>query len=311
MARGFTLIELMIAMSIGLVICAGAFTAVRVCAGATTMVNRLSLENSLMREGVAAALHDLDFWTSLDDPSDPAEQPLRAAPGNPFKPVSLDRDFSANDPKNWWRGLGCSFNKTDFGVYGIFSRIDHPVEERRRLATFYRTAVDQMGYYALCDYAPADYIYGYFDESYQNPWEFGGQIRFDAGYTPGDFMMLTDDHAFVLTRDPNYLAAGINWRQLRIWDGFTGTQGELYRLSTPLRLMADRPENWPDLDVQVRHFTAAHRQWHSATVLLASPLSGTRQKLYFTTTATTLRGARMQRHRDGGWATPTDPTLDD
>src|SRR5689334_14329749 len=101
--RAFTLIEVMIAMSLGLAICFSAFSAVRLCSQTATVMNRLSLENALMREGIAAALHDLDFWTSLDDPDNPAEQPLRAGAGNPFKPlpIALDRDFSANDAKNW------------------------------------------------------------------------------------------------------------------------------------------------------------------------------------------------------------------
>jgi hypothetical protein len=257
-------------------------------------------------------LDELDFWTSYDNPDNTSEQPLRAPGCNPFQPLSapIDSDFDPSDPKNWWRGLGCDLNKKEYGVYGTFSRIDHPLSERSRLPIFYRKMVDGLGYYALCDYAPADFIYTYYDENKDVPGEFFDRIPFDAGHRPGDFMMLLDDHAFTLTRDPVYLANGINQRRLQIWDGFTGSQGELYHIFNPISLLQDRPENWPSLEAQIRHFTAAGRQWHTATILVKSPITGAQQKLYFSTTATTLRGARMQRKRTGGWAAPGDPTLD-
>ena len=97
--RAFTLVELMIALSLGLVIVYTAMSGFRVAAQSITIANRLSLENSLLRAGYFQVEDDLDFWTSLDDPLNPANQTLRgtaagstvAAPlnqaGNPFTPM--------------------------------------------------------------------------------------------------------------------------------------------------------------------------------------------------------------------------------
>lgn len=65
---GLTLIELMIAMAIGLVILSTIFYGFRVATAAMSTANRLSLENGLLRHGFLAALEEADFWTSYDAP---------------------------------------------------------------------------------------------------------------------------------------------------------------------------------------------------------------------------------------------------
>ena len=67
--RAFTLIELMIAMAIGMLILFTAFAGFRVASQCIVVANRLSLENSLMRSGYNIAHEQLDFWTNLDDPA--------------------------------------------------------------------------------------------------------------------------------------------------------------------------------------------------------------------------------------------------
>ncbi len=68
--RGFTLIELMLAMALGMVIVFTAFAGVRVAGQCYTISTKLSLENSLLRTGFMKALDELDFWNSYDDPYD-------------------------------------------------------------------------------------------------------------------------------------------------------------------------------------------------------------------------------------------------
>ena len=75
--RAFTLLELMIAISLGLVILLTAATAFRVASSCVVTSNRLATENTLMRAGFEIALEQLDFWTNLDDPNDATRERLR------------------------------------------------------------------------------------------------------------------------------------------------------------------------------------------------------------------------------------------
>ena len=68
-APAFTLIEMMIAISLGLVLIYAAIAGFRVASQSITNVNRLSQENELMRAGISMAHEQLDFWTNLDDPN--------------------------------------------------------------------------------------------------------------------------------------------------------------------------------------------------------------------------------------------------
>ncbi len=76
--RGFTLIEMMLAIALGSLVVYTAAAAIRVASQTVTITNRLSLENSLIRTGMMAAHDQLDFWTNLDDPDDASQQRLRA-----------------------------------------------------------------------------------------------------------------------------------------------------------------------------------------------------------------------------------------
>lgn len=73
----FTLIEMMIAVTLGMLIVYTAVAGFRVASQATTLASRLSLENSLIRAGMTEAHQQLDFWTNLDDPNDTTRQRLR------------------------------------------------------------------------------------------------------------------------------------------------------------------------------------------------------------------------------------------
>src|SRR4051812_21712343 len=175
MRRAFTAIELIIAIALGTVLCLTAAATLRTSLAAVGVANRLSLENGMLREGIATPLDDLDWWTTFDDPDDatPARRRLRAS-GEAFSPLAapVDCDFDVSAPKNWWRGLGCSLVRQDYGDYAILARIDHPDADRSRLARFQREVVDGMGFLALCDHAPADTIYAYYDADHRVPAEF-------------------------------------------------------------------------------------------------------------------------------------------
>jgi prepilin-type N-terminal cleavage/methylation domain-containing protein len=91
--NGFTLIELMIAVALGMVIVYTATAGFRVAAQSTAMSGRLALENSLMRAGIIEAHQQLDFWTNLDDPGDGTRQRRRRTvvlDGEPWSTPFLD-----------------------------------------------------------------------------------------------------------------------------------------------------------------------------------------------------------------------------
>ena len=75
--RGFTLIELMIAVTLGLGIVMVATAGFRVAAQAVTKCNRMALENALVRTAVLQACNEVDFWTFVDNP-EIRTTPLRA-----------------------------------------------------------------------------------------------------------------------------------------------------------------------------------------------------------------------------------------
>jgi hypothetical protein len=79
-AAAFTIIEMMIALGLGMLIVYTAVAGFRTAAQTVATANRLSLENSLLRSGYFEAQIQLDFWTNLDDPTRPdAERPLKSA----------------------------------------------------------------------------------------------------------------------------------------------------------------------------------------------------------------------------------------
>jgi prepilin-type N-terminal cleavage/methylation domain-containing protein len=70
---GFTLIEMMIAIGLGMLVVFVATAGLRTAAQSVASANRLALENSILRTGMVVALEHTDFWTDYDDPTyDPA-----------------------------------------------------------------------------------------------------------------------------------------------------------------------------------------------------------------------------------------------
>ncbi len=66
-ATGFTLIELMIAVTLGMMIVMVAMAGFRVTAQAMTTAQHLARVNELIGIGVVAALHEADHWDAYDD----------------------------------------------------------------------------------------------------------------------------------------------------------------------------------------------------------------------------------------------------
>lgn len=75
--RAFTLIELLIAITLGMLLVYTAVAGFRVASQSVSLCNRLSQENALIRAGFQEAHHQIDFWTNVDDPDDAGRQRLR------------------------------------------------------------------------------------------------------------------------------------------------------------------------------------------------------------------------------------------
>lgn len=198
-AGGFTLIEMMIAIALGLAVVYVAFAGFRVASQAVTITNRMATENALMRAGCDVAHERIDYWTDYDDPVPGGETPrLRSASGvegMPFTPMSLTiplvrnaaqpersmgwdpaETWSASDPRHWWHGNVAEKFQTDMtlGRYGIFANTRSnllissaaPIGDYGTIEVPHSWQYNQvwglfraLGYYGFADYVPANTLF--------------------------------------------------------------------------------------------------------------------------------------------------------
>lgn len=119
---GFTLIEMLIALVLGMAVALVAFSGVRVASQAVTIGKRLAKSNELLAIGVHMAMEEVDRWDRFDDPSDVTRQRLRASsspagaptvvggtlklglPFNPLTNAAAGAVWSADSSQNWGNG---------------------------------------------------------------------------------------------------------------------------------------------------------------------------------------------------------------
>ncbi|HYE04811.1 MAG TPA: type II secretion system protein [Planctomycetota bacterium] len=211
-----------------------------------------------------------------------------------------------------------------------------------------------LQFYGACDYLPANTIYGIHAPYQPTPLNhdgWGGDI--DTGTSPdgvplmlthynslfanADGMQqsvrglwrLTADSAFALIdpgHDPAADPATLIGRSRRYFlvgfyadmgNGDTSWQAYRARTAVARPLVAPSPAHWPSVAVSTARSLRLRRFIAMSRVAWADPVSGERGQVAFSCMGTTLRGARQQRHPNGGWArwddAPTatnDPTLD-
>ncbi|MBA3846244.1 MAG: prepilin-type N-terminal cleavage/methylation domain-containing protein, partial [Planctomycetes bacterium] len=236
--RAFTLIEMIVSIGIGSIICTAAFVAVRVSAQTIQTADRLAMENSMMRAGVAQALDELDFWTGYDDPAPASTNRTLRQPGEPFArfdftvpELTLDiaperaalayEDWSGRDARTWYRGDPACDDGVRAANYSLISKAGFPDvspygdAHRRWQHHLVRDVVAGLGYYALIDYAPANLMYSSMDESGYIAEEYNGF----TGGGPGP-MLSTAVY------------------ENRVHDFFALTSGTLYAVLAPDKLTA-------------------------------------------------------------------------
>jgi len=107
MQRAFSLIELLIAMALGMIIIYTAVAGFRLASSSISVANRLSVENRIIRAGITDALDKVDFWTDVDAPAGDAAdsafngQALRVWTDNhPLFRIGGDASGGIGD---WWQ----------------------------------------------------------------------------------------------------------------------------------------------------------------------------------------------------------------
>lgn len=269
--HAFTLIELMIAVTLSIVIVYTAFSAFRVAGQAVTTCKRMSIENGMMRTGFFVALEELDFWDLYDDrnATDPTTNPLRTA-GKPFCPVTWDPTKKPSDPKSWWRGFGFATDMTNtnkWGNYSVLSRACHTGAPDSAVRTWYPDQIkainEKMGGYGMVSYLPGDAIFSWYESG--SPFTMKG-----------------------IPRD--------------IWERTASTpvtvNGLAYDKGERDDFLPSRPANWPGLAVETRRYIVWSSHIDLCQVEVTSPISGETTRLSFWGVGTSLRGARQQRDLD-------------
>jgi prepilin-type N-terminal cleavage/methylation domain-containing protein len=321
--HAFTLIELLISITLGALIVAVAVAGFRVTGQSITLANRLSLQNAVLRAAVVAANEEMDFWDSFDSRTDPSRQILRGGT-YPFSRMSFtsttngELKLSQHEPRLWWSGHLWSSNDKRFGDYSIFGRqmlIDPAVPpERIWRHSIIKNISDNMGYYALFDYLPANFVYGFYDEAGTIPTEFGimgnGPGRFRSNWhgrnAPLSKIEYGHDNGCILTNTvgvPGYPHTHPVCHRASYNDsngsGFTDTLYPDRFDAFPVIDFANAlPSLWPTVKMQVK----VTYQWmdfrHQVRIQQTDPYTGQTTTMVVHGMTTTLRGARRQRGLD-------------
>jgi len=282
--RAFTLIELLIAVTLSATIIYTAFAAFRVVGQSVAISNRMSIENNLLRTGFFAALNELDFWDLYDDrhSANPAANPLRIA-GKPFAPLKYDKYQKPNDPCTWWRGFG--FAKTaggtsKWGNFAELSREGHTDAGRAWYPNQIKVMNDKLGVYGSLSYLPGNAIFSWYDSSAM-PFKIKGLGVYTDINTPE-----------------------IKWMPQDIWERTSfdpiAANSKAFDKGERGNLLPSHPAHWPGLAVEARRYIVWSSFIDLCQVEMTSPITGESTRLSFWGVGTSLRGARQQRSR------PTD-----
>lgn len=372
----FSLIELMIAVMLGMLVVYTAIAGVRVVSQSVTAGQRMAQENAIIRAGVSIAFDEKDFWLGYDDPTNVALQPFRDTLRNeggkdrglPFTrfrdavavypkvdgtvmagsatfvaPTANGWDplngWKAADPNGWaWGNLieqTGGDSKQIFGRYHDYARADgaSPFGWQQRQLEGLKNA---MGYWGLFDYMPANTpLMVYTNSKVSNEWcqANDGTPFFMANGDGGAnyaqcLYRRSKDHNFAFP-SPSFAApAPLSLRQKSCHKYYTGqgAGGSISGVAALRRdgllakpwltdgngtIVANKPANWPSLDVTTLRFINHGRFVCLNTVRWSNPITGQSAELSFTSLGTNLRGARQQRHRDEPrWAGLEEPNLD-
>lgn len=264
----FTLIELLIALSLSLLVVYTAFAAFRVVAQAVSVSQRMATENNLLRTGFFAALHELDYWDLYDNrhSPNPDANPLRV-PGKPFARLTYDPTKRPHQRETWYRGWGFGEDTgmtMRWGNYSLVTRSNHGDAFRAWYPTQLMTINQTLGAYGMISYLPGNAIF---------QWYTGSGSSFTTTGIPRDIWERTANTPVTV-------------------NSATYDQGNF------IELLPQRPIHWPNLRIEARRYAVWSSFIDLCQVEMLSPFSGETTRLSFWGVGTTLRGARQQRNLD-------------
>lgn len=202
--HGFTLVELMISMTISLAVVGAATAAFSLTAKVLGRCENLSKQNQAVREAYLSCADDADFWWSADDPFDATKQPQRvivggtgdAGRGSPFAPIDLPDSYwnwNVSDPDTWQRTAGYRGYDGSSPIYDIsltgtigdadpYRRWNHELTDR---------LFNTLGIYGMAEYVPPCWFWCYMVSPTRTnsfgdaaaiwpsarPWQMGGLSR--------------------------------------------------------------------------------------------------------------------------------------
>lgn len=326
--RGFTLIEMMIAIGLSSLLVLVAMAGLRVTAQTVSTANRMSMQNGMLRTAVVAANEEMDFWDTFDSRSDPARRPLRAI-GRPFQPLDFTTPttsiaFDHSNPREWWNGHIWSSNHKRWGDYSIFGKqgltgdpLVPPERQWRHLILPH--LADNLGYFAAMDYLPANFIFGFYNSGGTIPTEFGSNspgigvghfaTKWRGRAQPKGKVEVGHDSGLLLTTIPgNFLHPnshraihsnnGGDWHVNKVdkWDNFPSVD-----------FLTNKPTAWPTVTIKTRVAYKFQNFIHESQISVQDPLSGETVSMRLRGLTTTLRGARRQRGLDTELVDPRYP----
>lgn len=287
--HAFTLIEMLIAVTLSSLIIYTAMAAFRTVSQTVTKSRQLAVENGMMRAGFYAAMNELDFWDHYDDrySPNPPGNPLRVT-GKPFSPMTYDPTKPASDPKRWWRGFGFSSDTSDvskilkWGNYALLSRTGHTGASDSAVRSWYPDQIKAIntaiGGYGMVSYLPGDAIFCWYTGV--------GNSSLTMTGTPRDIWERTAN-----VQSPQGVAGAGTPGPVTV-NGLTFDRG------VNKDLLPERPTHWPGLTVETRRYAVWSSFVDLCQVQVQNPLTGESKRLSFWGVGTTLRGARQQRGLD-------------
>lgn len=314
--QAFSLIEVMIAITLGMLLIYAAMAGFRVASQSITSANRLALENSLLRSGFHEALNEVDLWTAYDEPESTlaADQALRR-PQMPFSqlpttPIVMTSSstvtaynyseaetdtgwdhiypWSPSSSRTWWRANAAEWysSKGRSGNYTLFASGSSPHPWLFNQMDMLHT---NLGYYGFCDYLPPSMLYAHYRPSNvaREFWNTGSSFRNGDGgssFPQGRYRCTKDTSYLLVPLKPDGGSALITTNNVRRrWDTGHGATADVNNTNSVVSFMKHSLSSRNQLDQKPAH-------WPEVKVHVARFLSHNRfvtlSKIGFTNTLT-------------------------
>lgn len=330
----FSLIEVMIAITLGMLLVYAAMAGFRVASQTITSANRLATENSLLRAGFHEALNEIDLWTAYDDPESTVagdqalrrpQMPFQQMPTTPllipatalngwtYSEAETDLGWNhqypwpASSPRTWWRANGGEWHNSNkrHGKYNLFAAIGsspHPW-----LFTQMEMLHTNLGYYAFCDYLPASMPYTYIDSTGDmSPMFTNAGTAFrngdgGASFAQGRYRCTKDTSYPIVPLEPLGGTGMITTSNVRtkfntgVGANVNSVRDLMNRSLSTRKQLDQKPPHWPEVKVEVARFICHNRFVSLSKIGFTNTLTGQQIELSFNAIGTTLRGARQMR----------------